>query len=281
MTATEVWTCPTCRASVLTPFCPRCGESPLQTHELTLRGLVHQIFEALTNIDGRLMRSFRYLVSRPGALTAAYLAGQRKPYIGPVPLFLLVNVLFFATESLTGGTVFTTPLASHLHTQPWSGVVQDLVARRLEAKDTTLAIYAPLFDQAVAVKARSLILLMALCFAIVPAIVFRGSRLPLIAHAVFSLHFYAFLLLLMCVATAIPPINAWFGGAGHASDPLDHFLSITLLLSSAVYLYFATGTVYRARGLVRVLKVATLTVGVAAIVLGYRFVLLLITLYTA
>lgn len=277
---TGPWTCPTCKRLVLTPFCPDCGERALQRHDLTLRGLLHQIFEALTNVDSRLIRSFRYLASRPGALTAAYLAGQRKPYIGPVPLFLLVNVLFFASETFTGGKVFTTPLASHLHTQPWSELIQGLVAHRLETKHTTFAAYAPIFDQALALKARSLILLMALFFALVPAVVFIRKKLPLIAHAVFSLHFYAFLLVLMSVATAIPPVEAWFGGAGHASDTLDHILSLTLVAASAVYLYVATGTVYGARGLVRILQVAALTVAVAAIVLGYRFVLLLITLYT-
>ena len=122
------WTCPNCNAMVSTPFCPTCGEQVLHMRELTLRPLVGQVFQSFTNIDGRLLRSFRYLVSRPGALTVAYVRGQRKPYMAPVALFLLVNVLFFATESLTGGKVFTTPLESHLHTQPWSDAVQNLVA---------------------------------------------------------------------------------------------------------------------------------------------------------
>ena len=279
VTRIEQWACPTCKTLVSTPFCPACGEHPLHARDLTLRGLFDQIFEAFTKVDSRLIRSFRYLVSRPGVLTVAYLKGQRKPYIGPVPLFLVVNVLFFATESLTGGTVFTTPLDSHLHSQPWSGFAQQLVAQRLEAMQTTVAMYAPVFDQAVALKARSLIIFMALSFALVPAIVFLRSRLPLIVHAVFSLHFYAFLLLLLCLATAIPPVNSLFGGAGHASERLDHVLAITLVAAWTMYLYFATGTVYGARGAIRILKTAVLTVTVVAIVLGYRFVLLLITLY--
>ena len=281
VTKIEPWTCPNCNTGVSTPFCPACGERPLRARDLTLRGLFNQMFEAFTNIDSRLMRSFRYLLSRPGFLTVAYLQGRRKPYIGPVPLFLIANVLFFATESLTGGKVFTTPLDSHLHTQPWSEFAPRLVAHRLEAMQTTLELYAPVFNQAVALKARSLIIFMALSFAFVPALVFHRSRQPLVAHAVFALHFYAFLLLLLCIGTAIPPIQQWFGGAGFASQSLDYTLSIALVVAFAVYLYIATGTVYGARGVIRVLKTAVLTVAVVAIVLGYRFVLLLITLYTA
>lgn len=276
----EPWTCPTCKTGVSTPFCPTCGERPLRARELTLRGLFEHMFEAFTNIDSRLIRSFRRLLSSPGFLTVAYLDGRRKPYMGPVSVFLIANVLFFATESLTGGKIFTTPLDSHLHTQPWSDFAPQLVEYRLEAMQTTLDLYAPVFNQALALKARSLIILMALSFAFLPAIVFFRSRRPLIAHAVFSLHFYAFLLLLFCIGTAIPPVDAWFGGGGFDSQPLDYVIISSLVAASALYLYFAIGTVYGARGIIRVLKTAALTVGVAVIVLGYRFVLLLITLYT-
>jgi Protein of unknown function (DUF3667) len=154
MTETEPWTCSTCNATVSTPYCPGCGERPLRERELTLRGIFNQLVQAFTKIDGRLILSFRCLVGRPGFLTVAYLQGQRKPYVGPVPLFLIANALFFATESLTGGKVFTTPIDSHLHTQPWSRVAELLVSHRLEAMQTTLDVYAPVFDHAMARNAR-------------------------------------------------------------------------------------------------------------------------------
>jgi len=248
--------------------------------DLTLRGLFDQLTQAITNIDGRLIRSLRYLVARPGFLTAAYLRGQRMPYIGPVQLFLIANVLFFTTESLSGGKVFTTPLDSHLHTQPWSSTAELLVTHRLEAKRTTLALYSPLFDRAMAVNARSFIMLMALSFAPVAWAVFRGNKRSLFVHTLFSLHLYAFMLLLLCVATSVPRIDLWLGGAGFASERLDHIIAVVLLAASAIYLYVAMGKVYGTRGFVRALKTALLTVGIAGIVLGYRFTLLLFTLYT-
>jgi hypothetical protein len=75
-------------------------------------------------------------------------------------------------------------------------------------------------------------------------------------------------------------VHALFGGAGHASDTLDHVIAISLVAAWAVYLYFASGIVYGSRGLMRFLKTAALTVSVVAIVLGYRFALFLITLYS-
>jgi hypothetical protein len=280
MKAIDPWICPSCRTAVSTAYCPACGERALLARELTLRGLVDQVFEAFTNIDGRLLRSFRCLVSRPGVLTVAYLDGQRRPYLGPVALFLATNVLFFAAESLTQGLVFTTPLESHLHTQPWSPLAQVLVTQRLDALHTTIDRYAPRFDGAIALHARSLILLMALSFAALPAIVFRRSSRPFVTHAVFALHLYGFMLLLFCLATAIPAAGILFGGVRSPSQVLDIILSLSLMAACGIYLYFAIGAVYGGSRARRWIAAIGLTVGVGLIVLAYRFVLLLLTLYT-
>jgi uncharacterized protein DUF3667 len=280
MTAVATWTCPSCAHAVSTPYCPTCGERPHSARDLTLRGLLDQAFEAMTNIDGRMLRSLRWLVTRPGHLTVAYVEGRRKPFLAPIQLFLVANVLFFAVESMTGGTVFSTPLQSHLHTQPWSDAMRPLIARRLASLDTTAAAYAPQFDAAVALHARSLILLMAVWFTALPALVFRRSRQPFAAHAVFSLHLYAFTLVLLSAGTIVPAVPQLWGATRSESDWLDHALSISLVAACAVYLYVAVGAVYGERGVSRMLKCAALTIGATAIFLGYRFVLLLITLYS-
>jgi hypothetical protein len=97
---------------------------------------------------------------------------------------------------------------------------------------------------------------------------------------VFSLQLYAFLLLLLWVALVIVGTNQLFGGTGLGSKDLDHMLSISLVVAYAAYLYSATGTFYGARGGIRALKVVVLKSVVACTVLGYRFALLLITLYS-
>jgi len=280
MAEAEPWTCPTCHRPVSTPYCPTCGERPLHARELTLRGFLDQLFLAFTNIDGRLFRSVRCLLGRPGFLTVAYLQGCRKPYVGPISLFLLANALFFATEALTGGTVFTTPLDSHLHRQPWSPVAEVLISHRLEETQTTRDLYAPVFDHAVARNARAFIMLMALAFVAAPSIVFYRSRRPFLVHALFSLHVYAFLLVLLSLATLVTRVDVWMGGGGFGSDRVDQVISLVLLAVCAIYLHVATGIVYGAHGVLRVVKVFSLTAAVASIVLGYRFALLLVTLYS-
>jgi len=91
------------------------------------------------------------------ALTAAYLRGQRKPYILPFQLFVMANLLFFAVQSLSGVKIFATPIDSHVHSDVWGPIAESLVKRPLEATRTTLAEYAPVFDHAVALNAKSMI----------------------------------------------------------------------------------------------------------------------------
>lgn len=276
----QSWTCPSCGRDNTTAYCASCGERRRDASDLTLRGLVQQAVEALTNVDGRLLRTFRCLVTEPGALTVAFVRGRRKPFLGPVALFFVANVLFFAIESMSGGIVFSTPLASHLNQQPWSGAAQMLVTGRLAAEGTTLAAYTGRFDGAIALHARSLILVMVVAFVPLAAVTFRRGRRPFAVHAVFSLHLYAYLLLLFSLATLVPAAGMPFGEKRSGSQSLDAVLSIALIAACGVYLYRAIDRVYGGRRMSRACSAAALTTGVAAIVLGYRFALMLLTLYT-
>jgi hypothetical protein len=234
----------------------------------------------VSSIDGKLLRSFRFLVTRPGALTVAYVEGRRMKYLGPFQLLLLANVLFFAAQSLTGTNIAASTLDSHLHHQDWQGVAQRLVSHRLDTTGTTLDLYAPAFDQANLLHAKSFIILMVLPFALLLPILFYSGRKPFVAHAVFSLHFYAFLLLLFCVLLAVAAIDVWLGGFGLNSPNMDNALTLINLAACAIYLYAATGKAYGARGAPRVVKALILSLAVTGILLGYRFVLFLLTLYT-
>lgn len=280
MTDRTQWNCPSCGTPVTTPFCPTCGERQPHPHELTLRGQLNQAFEAFTSLDTRLWRTVGTLLRRPGALTVLYRHGPRKPYIAPFALFLLTNVLFVAMELLPGSNIFSTPLNQHLHNQPWHAFAQDLVRRRIEDKGTTLDAYAPVFNERVAKNAQSLVVLMVLPYALLLPVLFRKSRIPSAVHLAFSLHFHAFLLLLISGALVIPTVDLWLGGAGLASQSLDNGIAIGVLLMSAMYLYLSAGTVYGGTGAVRVLKAVLLAIAAGSIFMGYRFTLLLVTLYT-
>lgn len=279
MAETVRWTCPACREDVGTPFCARCGEEPLAPSDLTVRGVAAKVIHAFTSIDARTARSAWKLLRHPGALTLAWTGGIRKPYVAPFQLFLIANVLFFFVQWLTGENVFSSTLDSHLHHQDWSELAQSLVARRLEATHTSLAAFAPVFDRAVVLNAKSLIVVMTIPFALLLPLVFARRRRPFMTHVAFALHLYTFLLLVFCVALLLAKLSAWLGYGGLEAAWLDDVLSAANLAACAAYLFVAIGVVYGSSGAARVVQAAALALAVGAIVLAYRFVLFLITLY--
>ncbi len=75
---------------------------------------------------------------------------------------------------------------------------------------------------------------MALPFALLLPITYFRSRRPFVAHGVFSLHLYAFLLLLFSVASVAAVVDVWFGGAGLNSARMDNILSVISLVACGV-----------------------------------------------
>jgi hypothetical protein len=61
---------------------------------------------------------------------------------------------------------------------------------------------------------------------------------------------------------------------------MDNALTAVILVASTLYLHAASGAVYGERGAARVVKSVVLAVAVGVIVVGYRFVILLVTLYS-
>ena len=272
------WVCPSCRVSRVAGYCADCGEAAPQRRALTWRAVAAKGVQALTSIDGKLLRSSALLLRRPGALTLAHVDGPRMPYLAPVPLFLLANALFFAVQSLTGLASFSSTLDSHLHRQDWRELAQQLVALRLQHPPHDLARYAPEFDRAVVLYAKSLVVLMAMPFALLTPLVYRAARAPMVAHVAFALHLYTFWLLVFCIALIAAKADALLGGGGIDAPVVDNVLSVLNLVACGVYVHLSSARVFGQRGPMQVVKAVVLAVAAGAIVIGYRFLLLPITL---
>jgi hypothetical protein len=273
------WTCPTCAVMLSTPFCARCGEEPIAPRDLTMRGIGEKLIHAVTSIDARTARSAWKLLRHPGELTLAWTRGVRKPYVAPFQLFLVANVLFFALQWMTSENVFSSSLDSHLHHQDWSDLAQSQLARRLAGhanepravragvrprRGLQREVADPADDVAVRIAAANGL---------------SRARRPFMVHVAFSLHLYTFLLLLFCVALLAAKLSALLGLGGLDSPMVDDVLSVANLAACALYIYLAIAPVYGAAGPLRTTKAILLAIAVAAIVIGYRFVLFFITLY--
>jgi hypothetical protein len=278
----EPWTCPSCNAVTASAFCAACGEKPIAPRDLSFHGILAMTFHAFSPVDGKVVRSFRELLARPGGLTEAFHKGLRQPFLGPFQIFILTNVLFFFLQSFSEMRIFTNTLEHRLTIGEMEGDFgfAAFVDARLAATGRTFEQYAPVFDHAVAANAKSLIGLMVPVFAMFLPLVFWRNVRPLAVHVVFSLHFYAFFLLLLCVPLVVMMGEKALGGDGLMTQLVDDMTSILLVVSTVIYLFAAIGPAYGACGTVRIAQACALTCLVAGIFLVYRMALLPITLYT-
>ncbi|MDP1579863.1 MAG: DUF3667 domain-containing protein [Candidatus Didemnitutus sp.] len=241
--------CANCAEPQIAQFCAHCGEKRLAPADHTLRRFFEHLFEAFTHADGKIFLSVRCLLTRPGRLTADYLHGKRKPYIPPLQLFLIANLIFFLLHPLIGSNTLTTDLNTQLHYTWHHTIAEAWVAPRLVARSVTAEVYAVTFNPAATTLAKSLVILVVPLFSLAVLALHWRQRRHYSAHLVFSLHFGAFWMLLICATLALTNLVVRllrsvdvFPSASAVSDSV---IGVSLVLMT-LYLFRASRLVYTA-----------------------------------
>lgn len=103
----EVSNCHNCGAAVQYNYCSVCGQET-QLHVATAGEFIHEFVGHYVALEGKLAQTLRFLMTRPGFLTAEYIAGRRKRYVEPLRVYLTLSLLFFAVLKLGGPAVVDT-----------------------------------------------------------------------------------------------------------------------------------------------------------------------------
>lgn len=91
--------CLNCEAVLTGQYCWRCGQRA-QARMITVGELVSNLTTDLVQLESRLWRSLIPLITRPGQLTADYLAGRRVRYMPPFRMYLVFSLIFFLLVTL-------------------------------------------------------------------------------------------------------------------------------------------------------------------------------------
>ena len=63
--------------------------------------MIHDLSGELFSVDGKLLRTMRVLLTRPGRLSKEYCAGRRQTYISPIRVYLIASALYFFVFAVT------------------------------------------------------------------------------------------------------------------------------------------------------------------------------------
>lgn len=287
--------CVSCGAEGDGRFCSQCGELRLNEKDRRLSAFVQRTFREITDVDSRFLKTVRRLVLSPGHLTAEFSRGRRKPYLGPVQLFLLVNIVYFVMQPLSSYTGYNTTLASQLNRQYYSDVlpIDRWVDESKAASNLDDAAFEAVYNNQSEILARSLVALMAPLFAVFLAVVMFDRTRYAVDHLVFSLHFFAFDLLVVhsflllfwsdLVRAALQVVQWLTVGDIADSGLIQSFSSAarelgTGLLVTTPYLYFAFRRFYATSRLRSAITAIVAYLAVIYMTVTYRLILLTLTL---
>jgi hypothetical protein len=96
--------CPNCGRDLEGAYCAECGQKATALNP-TFHDFFHDLTHELLHVDGKIFRSVRLLLTKPGFLSREYFAGRRARYISPIRLYLIFSVVYFGVSAL-----LTTPL---------------------------------------------------------------------------------------------------------------------------------------------------------------------------
>jgi hypothetical protein len=243
--------CLNCGTNIQLEFCPECGQREIDP-DPTLREFLRELAEEMLHWDGKLAKTFRLLITRPGELTLEYLAGRRVRFISPLRVYLTCSVLYFFLSALAPEarlrieTVVTGTRADGSVVSTRDTVTTLAELDSMAAKGSGLTrLWGVHFRRAMRDRAelsrdvlgavpKAMFVLLP-TFAALFALAFRDRRRKYPQHLAFALHVHAVLFLGMAVM-----LIGRIPGAGVARTPIN--LLVGGLLGA--YLLMATNRVY-------------------------------------
>lgn len=252
--------CKNCKKPLAGVFCHYCGEKMVEKNDFSLRTLISQIVDGVFNIDSKIYRSFLYLLFKPGKLTTKYIEGIRKPFMKPIQLFLVANILFFLL--LTQSDILRIP-AKYF----FNGTRDVNIELKMDKSGETAAEFMDRYDKTSKDVSKSAVII------IVP---FIGLALWLInynkdflfgMHLIFAIHYVSFFFLYCCLL-AITVIK--FG---------NNVVQIFIVGINFIYVYFALRQVYKTTIMASILKSVLVSVVFFGITLLYRTAISYISYY--
>ncbi len=230
--------CENCGTPLVGAFCHACGQHAAH-HLRSVRAFVGHLLQDLAHYDSRALRTVVTLVRHPGRLTAEYLGGHRVRFVQPLQLYGLAAALFFLVNSIhpffhydpASGRVVSALSAAHIE-----GTVAAQVRAELAAHGVSPALIGERLGNMVDATLPPALIGAVLLFSALLVLLYRRTRRGYVEHVVFSLHWWAFALLLLTVDRLLP--------TGRATGAPGVALAALIAVVALGYLVVATRRVY-------------------------------------
>ncbi|MEZ4793339.1 MAG: DUF3667 domain-containing protein [Gelidibacter sp.] len=246
-------TCKNCNQLLQDKYCHYCGEKIVEDDDFSIKTILQQTVDGVTNVDSKVIKSFKYLLFKPGRLTKLYVEGVRKPYMKPIQMFLIANVLFFFI--LPKADILRIPSKWYFTTELRLNALKDMSVKSGIPEQELIQLY----------DAKSVTYSKAAVFIIIPfvallfALINFRKQFQFGKHVIFAIHYFAFFLLFCVLFMFIPFVDG---------NPL--VIQTSIVTINFIYLFFAIKTFYNEKPFISGIKALIGVVGCMYIALLYR-----------
>jgi len=288
-TAEAQWRCVTCGQQASGNFCAHCGEKWRQSHDFSFSHVLGEAVEAFFHIDSKVFLTLKTLILEPGKLTEEFFLGRRKPYMSPLQIFFVCNLLFFVLQPLTGLEILAPPLRAYETNTFLRPTATRLVDRRLEKEHIArnnaqqFSEFTAHFDRVSRLQAKSLILILSPMLAAVLAVLNFRRRRYFTEHLIFSLHVYAWWLLWLLMILVLFSLTFLLTrAAGHplSLHHLDLYATLLEFGGLGAYIFRASRRFYKDGAAIGLMKGVALTFCGYGLFQLYRALLLFTVVYS-
>lgn len=234
--------CASCKQPLQGRYCSQCGEEVLDPRTLTVRYFItHTLLRETLDLDGKIWRTLRHLVSQPAFLTAEYCEGRRRLYVSPLRLLITAIIVYaLLTQGGLQASLFLGPLtlsiapaavpkgasvAETVNRIDRFGLLGSVVAARNESGELNSDAAREKFHSRLEKFAQPLSFANVFMLALALHALFRRRRRLFIQHLVFSMHFLSLVLFSSLVFVPLP----WLDAAGWRA------IVLTVILAGVVY----------------------------------------------
>ncbi|MBS1493575.1 MAG: DUF3667 domain-containing protein [Bacteroidetes bacterium] len=216
--------CTNCGAALIGKFCSNCGQKKFTLHDLTISKFIFNFFEDFFKFDSNVFRTLRYLLFRPGFLSAEYVKGRIASYVKPLKLFVFTCVVVVFLGQYIAKNDYSFPLEELSFFQ---AKVEKISVEKNMGKEA----FIEKFNSVYFSKIPFYFLIVVVVFTIILSLIFFKQKRVIAEHLVFSLHFFTACLILSLLESV----------ADKLGDFTYYFI---LFVLPFIYLFFAVRYFY-------------------------------------
>ncbi|TQV70992.1 DUF3667 domain-containing protein [Aliikangiella marina] len=256
--------CPSCGNQFNGKFCDACGEQKLDAEQRSLLVLVSHLVEELTSVDGKLFKTIKYFFIKPGFLCREFRRGARKPYLSPITLFFIFNLIYFFSAPLSD---FNLSLKEQ-YLQPHAALIVPTIEAYLVDHQISEEELAEKYNKVSPTIAKSTVIISIPFLAFLVWLINIDRRYFAQDHFIFSLNIYSFILIWPTLLKLISNSLDWLLSVAIFSDHYFYWLQAGLL----IYLWLSQKNFYETQWVITSLKTVLLIIAVFVSHFMYRFI---------